>query len=350
MSAEANNCPACGALPCDWTTNPHEADALKQAEERAADLERYAALGRACESNGLGWYDPEDGEMRFQPPGDVIAEQAAEPVWAQVAALRKALEPFATAMRDYGDDERERDDTDCWEHSLSMLVKIGEPRTLYSGMEAEEARAVRRHNAALASSPPESSAQPARYLDPTLWEVEVRVSGERILTIGHSHVSGVSEPELERYAEVVRNCAEHLRSFIGSGEPTPCFACGDSGQERWMGANGEEVGPCSVCSPQTFPCPVCGGNNDDRQLMCEACGGVGLLGDPEPAEARSSWAPTHRHADGGCYRLVTPAEGRAGDGPWLGGYIYEGHDGRQWWTDAARWDDRFEPLPKAEAE
>jgi hypothetical protein len=36
---------------------------------------RYAALGRACESNGLGWY-AEDGTMRFQPPADVIEEQA----------------------------------------------------------------------------------------------------------------------------------------------------------------------------------------------------------------------------------------------------------------------------------
>lgn len=38
------------------------------------EQERYAALGRACESNGLGWY--EGDEMRFQPPADLIAEQA----------------------------------------------------------------------------------------------------------------------------------------------------------------------------------------------------------------------------------------------------------------------------------
>jgi hypothetical protein len=38
-------------------------------------LAHYAALGMACESHGLGWYN-EAGEMRFQPPADLIAEQA----------------------------------------------------------------------------------------------------------------------------------------------------------------------------------------------------------------------------------------------------------------------------------
>lgn len=36
---------------------------------------RYAALGRAAESNGLAWYG-EDGQMLFQPPADMIEEQA----------------------------------------------------------------------------------------------------------------------------------------------------------------------------------------------------------------------------------------------------------------------------------
>lgn len=37
----------------------------------------YEALGRACESCGLGWFI-EDGTMRFQPPPDVIEEQALQ--------------------------------------------------------------------------------------------------------------------------------------------------------------------------------------------------------------------------------------------------------------------------------
>lgn len=39
------------------------------------DAERAAALGRACEANGLGWY--EDGEMRFQPPIDAFRDEIA---------------------------------------------------------------------------------------------------------------------------------------------------------------------------------------------------------------------------------------------------------------------------------
>lgn len=31
---------------------------------------------------------------------------------------------------------------------------------------------------------------------------------------------------------------------------------------------------------ETWPCPICGGRDDERQLQCEACGGVGLLGGP----------------------------------------------------------------------
>ena len=42
-------------------------------------------------------------------------------------------------------------------------------------------------------------------------------------------------------------------------------------------------GPCQACSSDTFVCPTCGGNDDDLQMMCEACGGVGLLGSMEPA-------------------------------------------------------------------
>lgn len=42
------------------------------------DLRRYAALGRAAEQHGLAWYAPDGkrGEMLFQPPSEIIAEQA----------------------------------------------------------------------------------------------------------------------------------------------------------------------------------------------------------------------------------------------------------------------------------
>lgn len=58
-------------------------NALPRLIEELREARRYAALGQACEANGLGWYDP-SGEMLFQPPADVIAEAASAP-------LREAL-------------------------------------------------------------------------------------------------------------------------------------------------------------------------------------------------------------------------------------------------------------------
>jgi hypothetical protein len=45
------------------------------------------------------------------------------------------------------------------------------------------------------------------------WEVEVRVNGETILTIGNNHLCGIED--IDSHADVVRTCAEHLSSFIG---------------------------------------------------------------------------------------------------------------------------------------
>lgn len=120
----------------------------------------------------------------------------------------------------------------------------------------------------------------AAELDPRYWEVEIRVCGERILTIGHEHLSGLAD--IDKYADVVRTCAEHLMSFIGPEEPPPCFACGNWGFE--VDDAGNETGPCPVCMAETFPCPVCGGWDDEDQMFCSACGGVGLLASIEPAD------------------------------------------------------------------
>lgn len=49
--------------------------ALTAERDRLRADERYAALGRACEANGLGWFD-DAGEMWFQPPAEMIAEEA----------------------------------------------------------------------------------------------------------------------------------------------------------------------------------------------------------------------------------------------------------------------------------
>lgn len=45
------------------------------------------------------------------------------------------------------------------------------------------------------------------------WEVEVRVDGETVLSIGSGYLSGVND--LGPYAATIRNCAEHLMAFIG---------------------------------------------------------------------------------------------------------------------------------------
>ncbi|NML34883.1 hypothetical protein [Paraburkholderia antibiotica] len=59
----------------------------------------------------------------------------------------------------------------------------------------------------------------SEYLDPTDiqgWSVTVNVNARDILTIGHNSLSGIAR--IEDFAPVVRNCAEHLLSFIGTPE------------------------------------------------------------------------------------------------------------------------------------
>jgi hypothetical protein len=58
------------------------------------------------------------------------------------------------------------------------------------------------------------------------WAVHVEVDGERILSIESECLSGV--PDIDRYADTVRNCAQHLLSFIGDGEPSDFFPPDDA--------------------------------------------------------------------------------------------------------------------------
>lgn len=51
-------------------------------------------------------------------------------------------------------------------------------------------------------------------MQPETWEVTVSVNGEGVLTIGSSHLSGVSN--IAEYEETVRTCGRHLLSFIGA--------------------------------------------------------------------------------------------------------------------------------------
>jgi hypothetical protein len=48
MSTEQESCPACGALPCDWVTNPHQA-----AEARAGSLSTQLVETKAALNESL---------------------------------------------------------------------------------------------------------------------------------------------------------------------------------------------------------------------------------------------------------------------------------------------------------
>ncbi len=60
------------------------------------------------------------------------------------------------------------------------------------------------------------------------WAVTVNVNGNPILTIGHNDLSGIEN--IDDYADIVRNCARHLLSFIG--EPEGMTALGEKEQSR----------------------------------------------------------------------------------------------------------------------
>lgn len=61
------------------------------------------------------------------------------------------------------------------------------------------------------------------------YSVTVSKWGEPILTIEHEMLSGKPDftPEDE---ESIRDASRHLISFIGDGEPQPCFACGGASE------------------------------------------------------------------------------------------------------------------------
>lgn len=77
------------------------------------------------------------------------------------------------------------------------------------------------------------------------WEVELRVNGEPVLTIGQGEIGGwlSGVPNIEDHADLVREAADHLRSFIGPPDPQPCFFCG-----RFPACDGD-CGWCEAAEP-----------------------------------------------------------------------------------------------------
>jgi hypothetical protein len=45
------------------------------------------------------------------------------------------------------------------------------------------------------------------------WGVDIRINGERVLTIESNSLSGIEN--ISDFADTVRECAEHLLAFIG---------------------------------------------------------------------------------------------------------------------------------------
>lgn len=54
---------------------------------------------------------------------------------------------------------------------------------------------------------------PRPKLEPELWQVEISLGGQSILTISHNHLGGLNN--ISDYEEVIEKCADHLLAFIG---------------------------------------------------------------------------------------------------------------------------------------
>lgn len=61
------------------------------------------------------------------------------------------------------------------------------------------------------------------------WGVDVRIDGERVLTIESNSLSGIDN--IDKYKETVKECAYHLLSFIG-GEKS-CSKCKYFANKNW---------------------------------------------------------------------------------------------------------------------
>lgn len=51
------------------------------------------------------------------------------------------------------------------------------------------------------------------------WGVDIRINGERVLTIESNCLSGIDN--IDDYRETVIECARHLLAFIGEDKPKP---------------------------------------------------------------------------------------------------------------------------------
>lgn len=65
------------------------------------------------------------------------------------------------------------------------------------------------------------------------WEVEIRVNGDSVLTIGHNHLTGIEN--IDDYADTVESCANHLLAFIGRMNGYGAAAQAEQEPAAWFG-------------------------------------------------------------------------------------------------------------------
>ncbi|MDR6393479.1 hypothetical protein [Paraburkholderia phenoliruptrix] len=88
----------------------------------------------------------------------------------------------------------------------------------------------------------EASAERPDPTDIQGWSVTVNVNAQDILTIGHNSLSGIDN--IEDFAPVVRNCAEHLLSFIGKKDASEELK--DWCLREWESVINEPIGTLTV--------------------------------------------------------------------------------------------------------
>lgn len=94
------------------------------------------------------------------------------------------------------------------------------------------------------------------------WRVEVTTHDGTLVAIEPGMLAGKGDlSPAEQH--LIRDCAEHLLSFVGPAEPAPCFFCGGSGN---VGVGGD--------SPAE-ECPLCGdmpNDADSRRASARSAG------------------------------------------------------------------------------
>ena len=76
------------------------------------------------------------------------------------------------------------------------------------------------------------------------WRVEVTTHDGALIAIEPGMLDGKGDLSPEE-KDVIRECADHLASFVGPAEAPPCFYCGSSGEIETD--NNGPIGPCPVC-------------------------------------------------------------------------------------------------------